>query len=451
MRTAKAYYPVLALALAAASGVLLAFALPVKGAAPLGWVVFVPLLLAARISRPLIAAGCGLVCSIVCAMVVSGPVTEDYQFGNLVAAFGGLGLALAFAAGFTSVGKKLHPMLQPFYVASVAVTSELLSTAVFPINVAISQYQNPAMLKLASYTGIWGVSFLLWLVPAALLAAFRHGRATLPALVVAAFAVAGSAIVPFPVLNEGTELRLAAVQAPGSYECARKSVELKGRADIAVWPEHHLNVKNRLAWETAKANRLYLAVDVNEFATGEKLYNTGYLYAPDGQLIGKQRKRFPFGDENRKVERGGTSSPVGCGGFSAGMAICYDSQFASVVRDLANKGADVVLVPIYDPEMPNCLFNHLHTAMLPFRAAENGVPVAAANDSGLSCIVDRSGRIVARAGEHTVEAIRATVRLGSDRTLASRIGDSFAYLCVLVMVGAMAGQAIGERVRNDSE
>lgn len=442
MKNARAYYPILAVALSGVSGALLAFALPPRGYALLGWIAFLPLLLAARISRPLIAAGCGLLCSLACALIVSGPVTEDYQFGNLVAAFGGLGLVLAFAAGFSSMGKKLSPGVQPFFIACAGVTAELLSVMVFPISSAITQYQNPAMSKLASVTGIWGVSFLVWLVPAAIIAAVQKQKAAWLAIAIALTAVVSPLVVRFPIGHSGGFVRVSAIQAPDAYSAARQTRRVRGLANVVVWPEHHMVEDDATAASAAGRNGVYVVADFRESLGGGKSYNTAYLFSPDGRLIGKQRKRFPFGDEDRTVKRGNVSQPVKCNGFTAGMAICFDTQFTTVIRDLANKGADVILVPVHDPEMPNCLFSYLHTATLPFRAAENAVPIAAAEGDGLSCIIQASGKMVLRAGEHTIEPITADVVLRDTRTIASMIGDSFAYVCGLAMIGTLAATLV---------
>ena len=443
---ADRYYPVLALVLSGVSGILLACALPSKGVGVLGWIAFLPLLLAARISRPLIAAGCGMMCSLACALILAGPITEDYQFGNLVAAFGALGSVLAFVAGFASVGRKLSPALWPIFVASAGVTGELLSVYIFPINVAISQFQNPAMLKLASYTAIWGVSFLIWLVPASILVMVRKPRLAWPAFALAVIALVASAVVRFPVERGGETLRVAAIQAPDGYTAAKQTRKVRGRAEVVVWPEHHLSEISKLPSTAARANRVYVAAHFRERLPTGKSYNTACLFSPAGRLIAKQRKRFPFGKENLTVARGHESRPVKCDGFTAGMAICYDTQFTCVIRDLANRGAEVVLVPIHDPELANCLLNFLHSATLTFRAAENSVPIVAADGSGLSSIIDGSGRILARAGEHSIEAICATAELRSARTLASKGGDYFAYACASMMILACIVALVGRRL-----
>ncbi len=424
-----AWRSVAVLLLAIASGILLAFALPPMGMGILGWVAFLPLLIAARMCRPLIAAGGGLLAALTCALILSGRITEASQFGNLFAVFGALALALAFTAAFGSLSTRLHPAIQPLFVACAGVSAELASTWVFPVNVAISQYQNPAMLKLASYTSIWGVSFLVWFVPAAIVAAFSKPKAAWPMLAIASLAVISGAVVQFPMTQHGRVLRLAAVQA--KYACDARTITrgVADKASLVVWPEQKLSPEDGNPARAARDNRVYVVADVIEPRANAKPYNTACLFSPSGQVIGKQNKRFLFGDENRQCSPGTRSLPIDRGGFCAGMAVCFDTQFPAVVRDLVRAGADVVLVPVHDPEMPSSLLNYFHSAIVPFRAAENGVPIVWADSVGLSAIVDGSGRIAMRGPAREMATVVGRVWLRRSTTLASRLGDWFAYVC----------------------
>ena len=55
------------------------------------------------------------------------------------------------------------------FVASAAVAAEWLTTfSPLPLNLALCQYRTTAVIQISALTGIWGVSFLLWLFNAAL-------------------------------------------------------------------------------------------------------------------------------------------------------------------------------------------------------------------------------------------------------------------------------------------
>jgi apolipoprotein N-acyltransferase len=82
-----------------------------------------------------------------------------------------------------------------------------------------------------------------------------------------------------------------------------------------------------------------------------------------------------------------------------------------------------------------------------FRAIENGVSLVRPTGNGISLAVDNLGRLRAYntdyfvTGKHT---LITTVPVRGRPTLYSRIGDSFAYLCVLGLV-ALSGLAVLRR------
>ncbi len=76
------------------------------------------------------------------------------------------------------------------------------------------------------------------------------------------------------------------------------------------------------------------------------IYNTAPVIAPDGTVIGRHRKLFPFLPYESGVESG-TDFVVwdvdGVGRF--GISICYDMWFPETSRTLAVNGAEVIIHP----------------------------------------------------------------------------------------------------------
>lgn len=79
---------------------------------------------------------------------------------------------------------------------------------------------------------------------------------------------------------------------------------------------------------------------------GDDVYNTAPVIAPDGHVVARARKLFPF----RPYETGtkaGTEFVVfdiaGVGRF--GVSVCYDMWFPETTRTLAALGAEVILHP----------------------------------------------------------------------------------------------------------
>jgi apolipoprotein N-acyltransferase len=110
-------------------------------------------------------------------------------------------------------------------------------------------------------------------------------------------------------------------------------------------------------------------------------------------------------------------------------------MFTEPCRRQALNGARLIAVPTFDPYAPGYLLHHLHGATTTLRAAEHRVPLARAEDRAASMIVDAWGRVRAYAPPEQQLAV-ADVPLGNGRgTLASRIGDGYVLLCLLLAVG----------------
>ena len=104
----------------------------------------------------------------------------------------------------------------------------------------------------------------------------------------------------------------------------------------------------------AKEYGLYLGGSMPESDEAGRIYNTAYVFAPDGSLAAKHRKMHLFDVE---VEGGIsfresdtltpgdsiTTFPTPWG--TMGLCICFDFRFPELVRLMADRGAKVILVP----------------------------------------------------------------------------------------------------------
>ncbi len=86
----------------------------------------------------------------------------------------------------------------------------------------------------------------------------------------------------------------------------------------------------------------------------DEVFNRAYLYGPDGQLMGTQDKAHLMPVENDwGLSRGSGfqifSTPLG----RLGMPVCMDATYFETFRILEYLGADVVMVPIANPEPYN--------------------------------------------------------------------------------------------------
>lgn len=437
--------------LAVLSGILLALALPPRSAEALGWIAFLPLLFGIRLMpRPLVMTGCGMLLSLATvAILVDGRLSLS-AFGNLLGAFGCLALAFAFTACIAAVGwKRISWGLWPVLVGAAGVTAELLSIYTFPLNVAITQHSNPAALFLASLTGVWGISFFIWFVPASIVALMSGGKKALVPAAVSLVAVILSFTWPDAVPDMRHTANVAAVQARNCPDADMATRKLSDKVQLVVWPEHLAYTKNRIAYRCAESTRKYIVASFAEPVGRKKLYNAAFVISPEGEKVGVCRKTHLFGREIYTYSRGAGLCITDCGGTRAGVAICFEAMFTDVVRRLARGGAEIVLIPNSDPEMPGMLMNHLHFGIIPFRAAENGVPIVWAESQGLSSVIDGSGAVLKSAGAGMC-AVESSVGLRERTTLYTRIGDSFAYACAGIVVALLFAAVLSRKSPNNT-
>ena len=153
--------------------------------------------------------------------------------------------------------------------------------------------------------------------------------------------------------------------------------------------------------EIARANGIWLVPgSVYERGEGDRVHNTCLVLSPDGELVARYRKVFPWQPHE-------TTAPgdafvtfdipeVG----RIGLSICYDGSFPETCRQLAWLGAEVVLQPSLTTTSDrnqeivmaraNAIFNQLYVVSL-----NAGSPAGL----GRSLIADPEGSVRLQAGD----------------------------------------------------
>lgn len=106
--------------------------------------------------------------------------------------------------------------------------------------------------------------------------------------------------------------------------------------------------------DAARAAEIYLVGGSIPERDGERVYNTSFVFAPDGSQIARHRKvhlfdidvqggqRF-FESETFSAGREVTTFDTPYGRF--GLCICFDLRFPELARCMALRGADAIVVP----------------------------------------------------------------------------------------------------------
>ncbi|GAB7032062.1 nitrilase-related carbon-nitrogen hydrolase [Streptomyces sp. NPDC021749] len=255
--------------------------------------------------------------------------------------------------------------------------------------------------------------------------------------------------------------RVRAALAPVADDLvASTEREARAGARIVVWPETQAGVLaaderrllDRLA-AIARARHVHVDAAYALFVPqAPYVRNVAALITPDGKVAWTYDKTHPTPMEPMPPGTGNvpvTASPYG----RLANVICYDADFPALMRQAADKGAALVMVPAND--WPG--FDALHAQRAVLRSVEYGYAVIRQSVHGLATAVDHQGRVRSTADYFTADRQTLVAHLPVQprtETVYGAAGDVFALLCavgtlLVVGLGVAGGRAV-PLLRGDS-
>jgi len=340
----------------------------------------------------------------------------------------------------------------------------------FPWNLlGASQYRLLPVIQIASWTGVYGVSFLAVWFSASLLNAFDGLIArpsernvwvkelALPILVVAlvyAFGLRRIVLEPAPARM----LRIALVQPsipqtmiwnPAESETRFAELlrlteaALTNQPDLLIWPEAAVPKMVRDDAETqhaiarlAATNHVWLIIGSDDFdfrGTNAIFFNSSFLVSPRGEFLSTYRKRrlvifgeyvplidwLPFIKYLTPITGGFTAGerPVPFDlaelGVKTSVLICFEDVFPHYAREHATAEVDFLVNITNDGWFGEGAAQWQQAASAAFRAVENGLPLVRCANNGLSCWIDRHGGLHAVHFEDSPDIYRAGFKMAT--------------------------------------
>ncbi|MGA3041280.1 MAG: nitrilase-related carbon-nitrogen hydrolase [Bryobacteraceae bacterium] len=367
--------------------------------------------------------------------------------------------------------RRLPPWAATFAFPAAWTSYEFLFSRVSPhgtaMSLAYSQTDVLPLLQIVSITGLWGLTFIVTLVPSAIAVAWsRRSVAALgPALVVICV-VLGCGIVRLQTAPQQPDVRVglaatdrgveAAFETSNPAEALSVAYAYASRisrlaaegAQVVALPEKLVGVMpadadaiQQIFSDAAGAANVTVIAGFNRF-TPAPPRNVAAVFAPGGRLILEYLKHHMLPGPETGYQIGaapglfqGPSQP----GVPWGVAICKDMDFPAWSRAYGQRGVRLMAVPAWDFVRDA----RLHSRMAVVRGVEDGFTMARAAQQGFLTFSDAYGRIRAETpSSHVPEALLvANVPLGPGATLYTRFGDWFGWLCVLALAG-LAGSGL---------
>jgi len=181
-----------------------------------------------------------------------------------------------------------------------------------------------------------------------------------------------------------------------------------------------------------------------------RLLNSAYLVNPDGRIVADYSKQHlvPFGEYvpyqsvlffvHKLVQAAGNfaagndSSPMKIDGQKIGMLICYEAIFPYLARLAVKDGANCFVNITNDAWFGQSSAPYQHKEMAAWRAVEFRVPLIRCANTGISSIFDAAGKSLGAIPLGEKGYLIANVQPLHVMTFYAKWGDLFAWICVLI-------------------
>lgn len=407
----------------------------------------------------------------------------------LFASWGGImyGIIAAALAYFQRYNRNWLPCL----FAAVAVSTEYLFPQIFPWFQGCNQFHNLALLQLAAYTGVYGISFVVFWSNAVVYQiltscfsskkklAFPWPKLLLLILVLSFLHIGGwlrlqklhqlksnSPRLGVAMIQDGLGDRGAMKkyryhsQFIKRYQYLSERVVRNQKVDMLIWPEgtfgyapHGLSFNYLRQWARDLG---VIFIFGGRSGTKEQLRTGGFAFYPDGSMESNDKLLLvPFGEYNplAKYFPKISSSIRGMGNLHPGteyrnfyakksdlqlkytILLCYEAIFSQVVRKRVREGAQFVVNLTKDSWFGTSDCPHQHMMLVALKAVEMGVPIFRSTNTGLTVFIDATGAVDGENNPLFQEFVfYRQVALFSIPTLYRAIGPLLPILCICGIV-----------------
>lgn len=341
---------------------------------------------------------------------------------------------------------------------------------------AYSQRDFPAVMQIASVTGLWGITFVMgWFASLvnhawesgfkftrlsltlagvlALILSLSVGRTLLPTqpketATVAGFSLpAGKLIELLNQLQSGDEAgfrqavdELQARQLEQIRQLADEGaniVSLQEGAGIGFADQVERFVTEASA--IAKEKNIYIILPVFDL-TQPPAENKVHIIDPNGEVV-LTHVKYGGNDFEGTLKGDGILHSIDTPYGKLSAVICWDADFPTVIKQAGEQNVDLLFVPSNDWQE----VKDIHAGMATFRAVENGVSIFRQTGEGVSVVTDAYGKVISRVdtfaedgselrGIHSVD-----MPIGSVNTLYPSVGDALGNGMLVGLLGLILG------------
>lgn len=360
-------------------------------------------------------------------------------------------------------------------------------------NLAYSQYLYIPLIQITDITGIYGLTFVIVLINAIicdLLAGFIGGleskewkRLLMEAaggflMLLALWSYGDMRVRQMrEIMDSASSIDISLIQGnidqsikwnpQHQDETLEIYKSLSGRpppisSGLIIWPEtaapfyfQDMSLRSREVVLIAKDYASWLLFGSPSYIRKDNrvfFFNSAFLLSPEGVIAGRydkvhlvpygeyvpMRRFFPFiGKLVASVGDFGTGKgyyPLLMGDRKVGVLICYEAIFPESSLAYKRMGAGLLVNITNDAWFGRSSAPYQHLSMTAFRAVENRLYVLRAANTGISAIIDPTGKILSHTDLFIRTDLKGKARFIDKRTYYMAYGDAFVYLCLISLL-----------------
>jgi apolipoprotein N-acyltransferase len=236
----------------------------------------------------------------------------------------------------------------------------------------------------------------------------------------------------------------------------------ENKTGLIIWPEtavpfyfQDVDDLQRVIIGIAKSTNRWLLTGSPRYTKENNdiyAYNSAFLISPEGTISGTYDKvhLVPFGEyvPLRKYLSFMDKIVFGIGDFRAGsgydplllenlkigVMICYEGIFPEAGRSYKEKGVHMLVNITNDAWYGRTSAPYQHLSMVIFRSIENRLFLVRAANTGISSIIDATGRITSKTELFERTSLQGNIKVLEIHTFYEKYGDIFAYICLAVLI-----------------
>lgn len=370
------------------------------------------------------------------------------------------GPALVFALCvwlFSALLRRRRPLAAALSVPALWVGLAYLVAQVSPHgsfgDVGYTQMAILPVIQIAALTGIWGIDFVVMLVPATLAVlatpSARFHVAAVATVALAATLGYGTWRLHAPAPSTALRIGLVSLETPirppldspqgrtlvARYVTAIDRLAQRGARAVVI-PEESVLATSATTLsafaDTARRDHLLLVAGIDYRAAPHDERNMSVVYRPDGAPKTYSKHHLIPGFEDRFTP--GRRTTLLDGPLRIGLEICKDMDFPALSRAYGRLGAQLLAVPAWDFGADGWL----HSRMAILRGVESGFAIARVARRGRLTLSDDRGRVLAEASSERHDAeLLGSLPLRHTHTLYARWGNWFAWLVLVLLSGLL--------------